>query len=134
VRNLPAVTDRLETAEPIYRAFPGWKQDTRGVLDRRDLPREALDYIDFLEQELDAGADLISSGPRREETVVSGGSRLEEWLGERLPAVRAARAVAARRAEPDTPWRRGIAPIDASLAVSAITHLSLCACRTSWSK
>ena len=66
VRNLPAVTDRLEAAEPLYRTFPGWKQDTRGVLERSDLPQAALDYIDFLEQELDASADLISSGPRRE--------------------------------------------------------------------
>ena len=90
VRNLPAVTDRLEVAEPIYRTFPGWMQDTRGVLERHDLPRAALDYIDFLEQELDASADLISSGPRREETVVSGGGRLEGWLGDRFGAVQAA--------------------------------------------
>jgi len=90
VRNLPAVTDRLEAAEPIYRTFPGWKQDTRGVLERSDLPQAALDYVDFLEQELDASADLISSGPRREETVVSGDRRLEEWLGGRFAAVRAA--------------------------------------------
>ncbi len=90
VRNLPAVTSRLADAEPVYRTFPGWKQDTRRVLDRCDLPQAALDYIDFLEQELDASADLISSGPRREETVVSGGGRLEGWLGDRFGAVRAA--------------------------------------------
>ena len=84
------MTDRLEAAEPVYRTFPGWKQDTRGMLDRSDLPQAARDYIDFLEQELDASADLISSGPRREETVVSGAGKLEEWLGERLGVVRAA--------------------------------------------
>ena len=77
-------------AEPVYRTFPGWKQDTRGVLDRSDLPQAALDYIDFLEQELEASADLISSGPRREETVVSGGGTLEGGLGERFGTVRAA--------------------------------------------
>ncbi len=90
VRDLPAAIDRLAAAEPIYRAFPGWKQDTRGALDRGELPQAALDYIDFLEQELDASADLISSGPRREETVVSGGGRLEGWLGDRFSTVRAA--------------------------------------------
>ena len=90
VRDLPAVTSRLAGAEPVYRTFPGWKQDTRRVLDRSELPQAALDYIDFLEQELDASADLISSGPRREETVVSGGGRLEGWLGDRFSAVRAA--------------------------------------------
>ncbi len=90
VRNLPAATSCLADAEPVYRTFPGWKQDTRRVLDRCDLPQAALDYIDFLEQELDASADLISSGPRREETVVSGGGRLEGWLGDRFGAVRAA--------------------------------------------
>ncbi len=90
VRDLPAVTSRLAGAEPVYRTFPGWKQDTRRVLDRSELPQAALDYIDFLEQELDASADLISSGPRREETVVSGGGRLEGWLGDRFSMVRKA--------------------------------------------
>ena len=90
VRDLPAAIDRLTAAEPVYRAFPGWKQDTRRILDRRDLPQAALDYIDFLEQEIDASADLISSGPRREETVVSSGGKLEEWLGDRFGAVQSA--------------------------------------------
>ena len=90
VRDLPAATQRLVGAEPVYRTFAGWKQDTRRVLDRSELPQAALDYIDFLEQELDASADLISSGPRREETVVSGDGRLEGWLGDRFSMVRKA--------------------------------------------
>ena len=90
VRDLPAAIHRLAAAEPVYRAFPGWKQDTRRVLERSELPQAARDYIDFLEQDLDAGADLISSGPRREETVVSGGGRLEEWLGDRFGTVQSA--------------------------------------------
>ncbi len=90
VRDLPAATLLLDDAEPVYRTFPGWKRDTVGVLDRADLPAAALDYIDFLEQELDAGVELISSGPRREDTVVSKGGRLEDWLADGFPKVRAA--------------------------------------------
>ncbi len=90
VQDLPAATFELNDVEPVFRSFRGWKQDTRGVLERTELPAAALDYIDFLEQELDAAVELISSGPRREETVVCGGGQLEGWLGEKLATVQAA--------------------------------------------
>ena len=60
----------LENAEPVLRTMKGWKRSTVGILEDKVLPQEARDYIDFLEQEVGAPITLISTGPRREETLL----------------------------------------------------------------
>lgn len=70
VREFPCDRWSLENAEPILRTFKGWKRSTVGMVENGDLPQEARDYIDFLEQEIGAPATLVSTGPRREETIV----------------------------------------------------------------
>jgi adenylosuccinate synthase len=56
--------------KPVYRTFKGWKRSTAGVTSYEELPQEAKDYIRFLEDETEAKAAIISTGPRREETIV----------------------------------------------------------------
>jgi adenylosuccinate synthase len=70
LRNLPPDRRSLEAAEPVLRTMKGWKRSTVGILDEADLPREARDYVDFIEQEIEAPVSFISTGPRREETIV----------------------------------------------------------------
>jgi adenylosuccinate synthase len=70
IRHLPPEQRSLETAEPVLRTMKGWKRETVGILDLADLPQEARDYIDFVEQEVGAACSLVSTGPRREETIV----------------------------------------------------------------
>jgi len=70
MRDLPPDQHRLETAEPVLRTFKGWKRSTAGILDHADLPPAARDYLDFIEQELNAPITLVSTGPRREETLL----------------------------------------------------------------
>jgi adenylosuccinate synthase len=70
MRDLPPDRGSLESAEPVLRTFKGWKQPTAGILDEADLPPAARDYIDFIEQELAAPLTLVSTGPRREETLL----------------------------------------------------------------
>ena len=70
LRNLPPDRRSLEAAEPVLSTMKGWKRSTVGILDEADLPQEARDYIDFIEQEIEAPVSFISTGPRREETVI----------------------------------------------------------------
>jgi len=70
LRYFPCDQWSLENAEPILRTMKGWKRSTVGILEDEDLPREARDYIDFLQQEVGASIALISTGPRREETLL----------------------------------------------------------------
>ena len=69
-RSFPATLDLVERVEPVYESLPGWKQSTVGALQLSDLPRAAQDYIRFIEDYLDAGVGIVSTGPRREETIV----------------------------------------------------------------
>jgi len=90
-RDLPADLSRLERARPVYRTVPGWKRDTVGTLALEDLPEAARSYVRLIEEEVGARVDLISTGPRREETVLRPSGQLEELLGERFKAVLAGR-------------------------------------------
>jgi adenylosuccinate synthase len=83
----PSCLDTLEEVEPVYEALPGWKTSTVGVLEFGDLPAAARDYVAFLERQVGARADLISTGPRREETILRPDGPLAGWLGPRLDAV-----------------------------------------------
>jgi adenylosuccinate synthase len=87
MRELPADAGALERAEPVYRTLPGWQAETVGLLDHGDLPEAARSYVAMIEEEVGARIDLISTGPRREETIVRDGGLLAELLGDGFGAV-----------------------------------------------
>ncbi len=70
MRDLPPDLHSLETAEPVLRTFKGWQTSTAGIVEEGDLPAAARAYIDFIEQEVGAAITLVSTGPRREETLL----------------------------------------------------------------
>ncbi len=72
----PADAEIAELLEPIYEELPGWSAPTEGVIDEDNLPPEAMDYLAFLEEKIGAPAVIVSTGPRREETLVRGNSEL----------------------------------------------------------
>jgi adenylosuccinate synthase len=85
----PSCLETLEEVEPVYEHLPGWRRETVGVLEHDALPQAARDYVSFLERQVGAQVALVSTGPRREETILRAHSRLAGWLGERIAAVRA---------------------------------------------
>ncbi|MEM9293930.1 MAG: adenylosuccinate synthase [Acidobacteriota bacterium] len=89
-REYGTVFEAGEGFQPEYRIFKGWQQDTSGILTYEDLPAPARDYIDFLEQELSTPIAMVSTGPRREETIVRDLPILRELMGGQLPTVPAA--------------------------------------------
>ena len=62
-------THLLEKAKPVIEKLPGWKCDISGVRNFYQLPREAKDYIDFLEQLAGVRVSIITVGPDREQTI-----------------------------------------------------------------
>ncbi|HKV12357.1 MAG TPA: adenylosuccinate synthase [Thermoanaerobaculia bacterium] len=87
LRNLPPDRRSLEAAEPVLRTMKGWKRSTVGILDEANLPPEARDYIDFIEQEIEAPVSFISTGPRREETIIRENESLVRLTSGRLGKV-----------------------------------------------
>lgn len=69
-KTFPAFAVDHNDYQPEYRTFKGWKSSTAGVTSYEDLPQQAKDYVRFIEDETETRASLISTGPRREETIV----------------------------------------------------------------
>ena len=86
---LPFELDVLQEVEPIYKNMKGWQQSTVGIKTFEELPQEARDYVSLLEEEVGAPVGLLSTGPRREETIVLDIPELDWLLGPRLGAIRA---------------------------------------------
>ena len=60
----------LHHARPVYRELPGWGEDITGCRMRVDLPREARDFVEFVEAEVGAPLCMISVGPERDQAIV----------------------------------------------------------------
>ncbi len=58
------------TVRPVYETFPGWKCSTEGINDIRDLPEKAVLYIEALERYVGVPIAIISTSPRREDTII----------------------------------------------------------------
>jgi adenylosuccinate synthase len=69
VSELPALAEDVARLEPVYEKWPGWKSTTTGVTRFEQLPPAAQRYVHALEDTIGAPAVLISTGPRREETI-----------------------------------------------------------------
>lgn len=66
----PAFAVAHDDYQPEYRTFKGWKTSTVGITSFDDLPAAARDYVKFIEDETETRAAIISTGPRREETIL----------------------------------------------------------------
>jgi adenylosuccinate synthase len=61
--------NNLKNIKPVYKKIPGWQRSTRGVTKYEDLPKEAREYLDFIQKETNIPIKLISTGPKREEMI-----------------------------------------------------------------
>ena len=63
------VTPILKKAKPVLVTLPGWKCDIRGIKEFDRLPKEAQDYVNFIENEIGVKISYVSNGPKREEII-----------------------------------------------------------------
>jgi len=66
----PLSLEDIRNVEPIYTSLPGWKNSIEGVTDWDRLPATAQSYISFVEEYLGVKFTIISTGPKRTETIV----------------------------------------------------------------
>lgn len=66
----PAEISALENCEPVYREFPGWKEDISKAKSIDELPETARNYIQFIKDFLEIEYCVVSIGVDREETIV----------------------------------------------------------------
>jgi len=66
----PTETEQVERLEPIYKSFPGWEISTRNISSYDELPENAQNYIQFIEEYIGVNFTIVSTGPKRNETIV----------------------------------------------------------------
>ena len=67
---MPANQTDFHHAKPIYEYLPGWTEDISGARSFADLPKNAQDYITYLESISGARISVVGVGPARDETVI----------------------------------------------------------------
>lgn len=81
LEEFPADIEDVARLEPVYETLSGWREDTTGVTEYDKLPARARDYVAELERRCGAKAVVVSTGPRREETIL----RRDQDFWRRLP-------------------------------------------------
>ena len=66
---VPARADRLVRVRPVYEALPGWRASTIDARRAEDLPRLAVEYLRFIEDQINVPVSLVGVGPGREQLV-----------------------------------------------------------------
>ena len=70
VEELPASQSDFHHAKPIYEYLPGWKENISKAKSVAELPKNAQEYVKFLEKISGAPMSAIGVGPGRDETIV----------------------------------------------------------------
>jgi adenylosuccinate synthase len=83
---VPADPELVAQLEPIQEEVPGWQDPTEGLTDHAALAPNAVKYLEYLEELVGVPIVLVSTGPRREETLVRGETDLARRLAELVTA------------------------------------------------
>ena len=70
VKNFPASLNYLEECKPVYKEFKGWNTPLTECRNYSDLPVEAKEYIEFIEEYTGVPVKIVSVGPDRTQTMV----------------------------------------------------------------
>tara|TARA_B100000963_G_scaffold283113_1_gene251786 strand:+ start:3381 stop:4655 length:1275 start_codon:yes stop_codon:yes gene_type:complete len=60
----------LEGAVPVYETLPGWKTPTKNLKSFEELPKEAIDFISYIESICGVPVKIVSTGPDDLSTIV----------------------------------------------------------------
>ena len=59
----------LENCQPVYKTFPGWQEDISKVRNFKDLPKNAKNYLSFIEKFAKVPVNFIGVGPERGQSI-----------------------------------------------------------------
>ena len=68
---IPAQASGYDRIEGVFRKLPGWRTSTEGITRMEKLPPAAREYLAFLEKESGAKIGMVSTGPDRDQTILS---------------------------------------------------------------
>ena len=66
---IPMTQTEFHHAKPVYEMLPGWSEDISGAKKLSDLPKNARDYVEFLEEKSGTRISAIGVGQDRNATI-----------------------------------------------------------------
>lgn len=60
----------LSSAEPVIEYMDGWQCDISGVRNWDELPKQAKDYVEYIEKEIGCPITYVSVGPERDSIII----------------------------------------------------------------
>ncbi len=66
---IPMTQTEFHHAKPVYEMLPGWSEDISGAKTLSDLPKNARDYVNFLEEKSGTRISAIGVGQDRNATI-----------------------------------------------------------------
>lgn len=70
--HVPEQQTAFHHAKPVYEEMPSWNCDITGCRDYDELPQEAKDYVERLEELCGAPISIVTVGPERNQTIMRG--------------------------------------------------------------
>jgi len=70
ITHFPYLVEDLEKIEPIYEILPGWQCSTANLTSIKELPENARNYLNRIEQLCGIPVSILSFGPEREKTLI----------------------------------------------------------------
>jgi len=67
---LPQSLSQINKIKPVYEELDGWQTSTLGITSIKDLPINALKYIERIERLCKVKASIISTGANRQQTII----------------------------------------------------------------
>ncbi len=59
-----------QDAKPVIEYMPGWKVDISGIRTWEELPKEARDYVEYIEKEIGCHIKYVSVGAERDAYIL----------------------------------------------------------------
>ncbi|MCR5606150.1 MAG: adenylosuccinate synthase [Treponema sp.] len=80
VTDFPASIPALNKAKPVLKKFKGWKQSLKECRSFEELPENAKNYVDFIEEFTETPVGIISVGYERNETFIREDPWDDSWI------------------------------------------------------
>lgn len=69
MKEMPVLQQDFARAKPVYEILPGWNEDISEVRKFEDLPKNAQDYVKFIENQVNCKITTIGVGQGREASI-----------------------------------------------------------------
>ncbi len=70
IDHLPASMGKQARVEPVYETLEGWSETTAGARSWAELPAQAVKYVRYIEELIEAPVALLSTSPERADTIM----------------------------------------------------------------